>query len=304
MFMKELALIESTEGATAMRRLISNFCGNERGNVAVIFGLAAIPILGVTGVAVDYTRASHFRSILQSAVDASALAGATETSDAAITGTIEAFMNATLPGGLAVNDVTYSLDLQPDTVAVTATARVPTTIAGIFIDEMPVSASATASHGEPVRLVDLSVTNFNSDAWDANSIYWYIIPKDGSLPADADLHLLLSNDPDNPAPEVPDVIQIGVEDQIGFALINVTGGVHPYGKNSYGQHVNSVHKFYSQESPENLRSAGNADCSYGTVEHSWDDNGGKTDDNDYNDAVYDFSCTTVQTDPKTVLLIR
>ena len=77
-----------------------------------------------------------------------------------------------------------------------AKATVPTTIAAIFRDELPVSASATASRGNPVRIVDVSVTNFNSDAWDANSIYWYIIPEDGSLPADADLHLLLSNDPD------------------------------------------------------------------------------------------------------------
>lgn len=287
-----------------MRRLISDFCRDRRGNVAVTFGLAAVPVLGLMGVAVDYTRASHFRSILQSAVDASALAGATETSDAAIDGTVEAFMKASLPGGLAPNGVTYSLDVAPGAVTVSAQAKVPTTIAGIFTEEVPVSASATASHGSPVRLVDLEVTNFNSDAWDANSIYWYIVPEDGSVPPDEDLNLLLSNDPDNPAPPVPEVIQIGVDQRIGFALINVTGGVHPYGKNSYGQHVNSIHKFYSHQSPENLRTAGYEDCSYGTVQQAWDDNGGSSDDNDYNDAVYDFSCTTVQTDPKTVVLIR
>ena len=99
-------------------------------------------------------------------------------------------------------------------------------------------------------------------------------------------------------------IQIGVDQQIGFALINVTGGVHPYGKNSYGDHVHSIHKFYSQQSPENLHMAGYDDCSSGTVQHAWDDNGGGSDDNDYNDAVYDFACETVQTDPKTVVLIR
>lgn len=287
-----------------MRRLIARFRNDQRGNVAVTFGLAAIPILGLTGVALDYTRASRFQLTLQSTVDASALAGATETSNAAIAGTVEAFMKSSLPGGLARNDVTYSLDLQADTVTVSAKAKVPTTIAAIFKDRMPVAASATASHGLPVRLVDLSVTNFNSDAADANSIYWYIIPEGDGVPSDADLHLLLSNDPDNPAPAVPEVIQIGVDQRIGFALINVTGGVHPYGKNSYGDKVNSVHKFYSHLSPENLRTAGNEDCSYGTVQHAWDDNGGKTDDNDYNDAVYDFACTTVQTDPKTVVLIK
>jgi len=287
-----------------MRRLLSDFCSDQRGNVAMIFGLAAIPILGVMGVAVDYTRATNFRVVLQSAVDASALAGATETSDDAATGTIGAFMSATLPGGLSPNDVTYSLDFQTDAITVSANAKVPTTVASLFADEMPVSVSATASRGEPVRLLDIAVTNFNADASDANSIYWYIVPEDGGLPADEDLHLLLSNDPANPAPPIPDAIQIGVEDQIGFAMFNVTGGIHPYGNNSYGQPVGSVNKFYSQETPENLHEAGNSDCSYGTVEHAWDDNGGGSDDNDYNDAVYDFSCTTVQTDPKTVLLIR
>lgn len=285
-----------------MRRLISSFGRNQGGNVAVVFGLAAIPILGVAGVALDYTRASTFRSELQSAVDAAALGGAVQISD--ISSTVDAFMNASLQGGLAKNGVTYTLDVQPGTITVSAKATVQTTIAAIFKDEMPVSASATASRGDPVRVVDVSVTNFNSDAWDANSIYWYIIPEDGSLPADEDLHLLLSNDPDHPKTDAAETVEIGVDQKIGFALINVTGGVHPYGKNSYGDKVKSVHKFYSQQSPENLRTAGFDDCSSGPVQHAWDDNGGGSDDNDYNDAVYDFDCETVQADPTTVVLIR
>ena len=84
----------------------------------------------------------------------------------------------------------------------------------------------------------------------------------------------------------------------------MTGGVHPYGKNSYGDHVHSVHKFYSHQSPENLRTAGHADCADGAIQHAWDDNGGGSDDNDYNDAVYDFSCEVIQTDPKTIVLLR
>ena len=162
-----------------MRKLMAEFRGDQRGNVAVVFGLAAIPILGLAGVALDYTRASHFRSELQSAVDASALAGAIQISG--ISTTVDAYMEASLPGGLTPNGVTYTLDLQPDTVTVSAKATVPTTIAAIFRDEMPVSASATASRGNPVRIVDVSVTNFNSDAWDANSIYWYIIPEGRQL---------------------------------------------------------------------------------------------------------------------------
>lgn len=287
-----------------MRGLLAKLFRNERGNVAVIFGFAAIPIIGVTGMAIDYTRASHFRSVLQSAVDASALAGATQVKNKEIRDTVEAYIKASLPGGLARNDVTYSVDLDSKEVTVSAKAKVPTTIGAIFSDKMPISASATASRGTPVRVVDISVTNFNSDAWDANSIYWYIVPKDGGVPADSDLHLLLSNDPAHPASTASGSIEIGVDDQIGFALINVTGGVRGYGKNSYGQEEGSVHKFYSQESPENLRQAGYSDCRSGGVQHAWDDNGGGSDDNDYNDAVYNFSCQSVQTDPKTIVLIK
>jgi Flp pilus assembly protein TadG len=284
--------------------LLQRFRGDQRGNVAVLFGLAAVPIMGVMGVAVDYSRASHFRSLLQSAVDSAALAGATATSHKAIRDTVDSVMEATLPGSSGLNAMHYSTDIDPESVTVSANAQVPTTIAAILRDKMPVAVSATASRGKPVRVVDISVTNFNADAWDANSIYWYIVPKDDSVPADSDLHLLLSNDPVHPVSSAPDSVQIGPEDEIGFAMINVTGGVHPYGANSYGQPQGSVHKFYSQQLPENLHAAGYADCKSGTVQHAWDDNGGGADDNDYNDAVYDFSCKTVKSDPKTVVLIR
>lgn len=284
--------------------LLRRFWSDRRGNVAVLFGLAAVPIIGVMGVAVDYSRASHYRTLLQSAVDTAALAGATATSNKAIRDTVDSVMDATLPGGSGPNGMHFNTDIDPDSVTVTARAKVPTTIAAIFRSNVPIKVSATASRGTPVRAVDISVTNFNADAWDANSIYWYIVPKDGSLPADTGLHLLLSNDPAHPAPTAPASVQIGPEDEIGFAMINVTGGVHPYGANSYGQPQGSVHKFYSQQLPENLHAAGYADCKSGTVQHAWDDNGGGSDDNDYNDAVYDFSCNTVTTDPKTIVLIR
>jgi hypothetical protein len=189
-------------------------------------------------------------------------------------------------------------------VTVTAKARVPATIASTFAKNIDVSASATARRGNPVRQVEFKVENFNSNAWDANQIYWYVVPKDGTPPKDEDLHLLLSNDPNNPGPDLPAQIQIGMDDEIGFAMINVTGGVRSYGQNSYGQAQGSVHKFYSHKEPENLRFGGVADCTNGRSRHSWDDNGGGTDDNDYNDAVYEYTCTTLVTDPKTVYLIR
>ncbi|MEP7453103.1 TadE/TadG family type IV pilus assembly protein [Phyllobacterium sp. SB3] len=55
---------------------IRNFLKDRSGATAVTFGLMLIPIAGVTGLAVDYTRASNDRSELQNAADAAVLSGA------------------------------------------------------------------------------------------------------------------------------------------------------------------------------------------------------------------------------------
>lgn len=57
-------------------KTIRNFLKDRRGATAVTFGLMLVPILGMTGLAVDYTRASSDRSALQNAADAAVLSGA------------------------------------------------------------------------------------------------------------------------------------------------------------------------------------------------------------------------------------
>lgn len=55
---------------------MGNFLRREDGNVAVAFALAALPVLGAVGVAVDYARAVNVRSFVQSQADIAALSGA------------------------------------------------------------------------------------------------------------------------------------------------------------------------------------------------------------------------------------
>jgi Flp pilus assembly protein TadG len=50
------------------------FQRNENGVISVIFGLALIPVMGLTSVAVDYSRVSAMRSRVAAAADAAALA--------------------------------------------------------------------------------------------------------------------------------------------------------------------------------------------------------------------------------------
>ncbi|MGY0573432.1 pilus assembly protein TadG-related protein [Bradyrhizobium sp. RDM12] len=69
-------------------RLLARFASAEQGNIAVIFAITLIPILGMVGAAVDYSRASRARSSMQAALDSTALmlskdltAGTITTSD-------------------------------------------------------------------------------------------------------------------------------------------------------------------------------------------------------------------------------
>jgi Flp pilus assembly protein TadG len=49
------------------------FAGADQGNIAVIFGIAAIPLLTFVGAAIDYSRLNAARSSMQSALDSTAL---------------------------------------------------------------------------------------------------------------------------------------------------------------------------------------------------------------------------------------
>src|SRR5262249_41228901 len=63
-----------------MKQIIRTLCdlggrfrSDRRGNVALIFGISLIPILGLVGAAVDYSRANAARVKLQASLDATAL---------------------------------------------------------------------------------------------------------------------------------------------------------------------------------------------------------------------------------------
>ncbi len=57
-----------------MRGLLRRFFSDPKGNVAILFAIAVVPIIGAMGAAVDYSMASAQRTSMQAAVDATALA--------------------------------------------------------------------------------------------------------------------------------------------------------------------------------------------------------------------------------------
>ena len=57
-----------------MRSLLRRFLADRKGNIAILFAFALVPIIGAMGAAVDYSMASAQRVTMQAAVDATALA--------------------------------------------------------------------------------------------------------------------------------------------------------------------------------------------------------------------------------------
>ena len=60
--------------------LLNRFRRDQRGNIAVIFGIACLPVLSAIGCGVDYSEASRMRAKLQSAADAAAVASISQNS--------------------------------------------------------------------------------------------------------------------------------------------------------------------------------------------------------------------------------
>ena len=62
-----------------LRRELPRFSSDRRGNIAMIFALASIPILFAVGMAIDYTSAARRRAKLDAIADAAALSAVTPT---------------------------------------------------------------------------------------------------------------------------------------------------------------------------------------------------------------------------------
>ena len=70
-----------------VRTAVRRFAKADRGNVAIMFGIAAVPVISLVGAAIDYTRANSARSSMQAALDSTALMLAKDLSDGTIKAT-------------------------------------------------------------------------------------------------------------------------------------------------------------------------------------------------------------------------
>lgn len=153
-----------------LRGLISGFRHNTRGNIAIITGAAAIPLVAVIGCVVDYTTATSVKTKLQAGADAATLAAVSVNSQ------IVANAKAMSPSNGAVsNGATYlqnvftsnapaspAATIQSSSVTKTGmvvtatlsyTAQVPTAFLGVLgVKNITLTGSSTSSYTMPTYI--------------------------------------------------------------------------------------------------------------------------------------------------------
>ena len=124
--------------------MLQRFRNADQGNVGMVFALSLLPVVGMAGGALDYTRATTTRQKLQAATDMAALGAATAnsvSSDAQRIALAQTLFKANDTSGAAV-----SASVAGDKVTVVADARVKTTLMSV----MQVSEIGRASCRERV----------------------------------------------------------------------------------------------------------------------------------------------------------
>jgi Flp pilus assembly protein TadG len=148
--------------------LLKFFRRDRRGNVAVIFAIACIPLISAVGCAIDYSEATRMKAKLQSAADAAAvasisqqspgyLAAAAMTSNGEVTVAETAAMNIFNGNINGANNSLFTLNTGATKATVTKTgpklaatvtfsANVPVTFMKVVgFSQLTVSGSSTAS---------------------------------------------------------------------------------------------------------------------------------------------------------------
>ncbi len=153
----------------AIRSLIARFAISRKGNVAVIFAIACIPVIAAMGVAVDYTRGSQATTEMQDALDAASLALSRRSDLSTMSSSqIQQFANDYFNANFHNTEVkdlvlNASYTATGPSVTIKASGNLPTDFMGILGKEfMPLGRSSTTVWGEARLRVALALDNTGS----------------------------------------------------------------------------------------------------------------------------------------------
>lgn len=151
-FIKSLP-VGSAKELHALRYQLARLARDTRANIMVFMAVSLLALGTATGVGIDFARGLNFKSDLQGAADAAAIAGASDYLNAgyasqATTAATNYFnkAKANLPTNYGVTFTVTLSQSAPWTVTVSATSSIASTFNGFFENTIPVTVSATA-HG-------------------------------------------------------------------------------------------------------------------------------------------------------------
>jgi len=146
--------------------LLRAFRRNQEGQVAVMFGLAAVPIAVAVGAAVDYSHGNQVRTSLQKAMDSAVLAAAIDASPNWQTAAMNSFKGNMTVKDSAVGSPAFSL--QNDVYSGSVPAVVRTSFMSLVgIDSVPLTVTSAATLGK-IPLCVLGLNAFDKGAFDMN----------------------------------------------------------------------------------------------------------------------------------------
>lgn len=167
-------------------RLVQKFLANDGGNAAIIFGLAAVPLLALGGGVVDFAHRAQVKTEIQSGVDTAAIAAARvlQLGELSRSGDIETvrdeaiaratqILDAALAdyGGSALASVSVDQVDGNDIIRISAAVDVETSFLGIVgIQDLEATASSEVSLPEPILIeiamvLDYSGSMVNDDKY-------------------------------------------------------------------------------------------------------------------------------------------
>lgn len=148
--------------------LLEAFRRDERGNVAILFAASLIPVLGLVGAAIDYSRANAIKTTMQAAADSTALAvskTATSQTSAQVQSSADTYFRAlvTNPDATVTNiTATYS-KASVSNIKVDATATMKTQFMGLLgFPSLTIAVSSTTAWGNTRLRVALALDNTGS----------------------------------------------------------------------------------------------------------------------------------------------
>ncbi len=151
--------------------LLNRFIQDKRGNIAVIFAIACVPLITATGAAIDYSNATRIKSKLQSAADAASVGAIAQGSPAYVaagqmgsSGPVQAgnddatnIFKANISGVTGFKNLVITPNVTKTNTNITSvvsfTADVPTTFVSLIgFPKMSISGTSQSAGSLPMYL--------------------------------------------------------------------------------------------------------------------------------------------------------